>query len=219
MMLEDVAKATFPPSCCQVSVWWSCSAWWRIATAACLAFPWFLAPSTPSPVSTCTATLSWRSPPGAHITHTSTCLPLSYREKRSSLHWSHAAVAVLRFSKFKAPIRLHSKSDVSVPTLTTGTSTLRGFPPTTPSPCCSGCCPTRPRSLSVSGRSSTRKTSRWWESSWTVSHDPPPIDNHPSLFCFISISSLFHTTTTPENLDLSSDTLPVRRFFFVSITF
>lgn len=55
--------------------------------------------------------------------------------------------------------------------LLTGTSTLKGCPQTTPSPCCSDCCPTRRRSPSPCGRSWTRTRSRWWDSSWTVSHN------------------------------------------------
>lgn len=58
--------------------------------------------------------------------------------------------------------------------LSTGSSTLRVSPPTTPSPCCSGCCPTPPRNPSLCGKSSTRRRSPWWESSWTVSQELRP---------------------------------------------
>lgn len=50
--------------CRQVLEWWSCLGWWRTATAPSLVFPWYLAPSIPSPVSTCTVTLFWHSQPG-----------------------------------------------------------------------------------------------------------------------------------------------------------
>lgn len=72
--------------CHQAFAWWSCSGSWRIGTAACLAFPWYPAPLTRSPVSTCTATRCWHSQPGTHDTVSTLIKIAPYLLEASLLH-------------------------------------------------------------------------------------------------------------------------------------
>lgn len=190
-LIEMVTTGDNFSLCHQAFAWWSCSGSWRIGTAACLVFPWYPAPLTRSPVSTCTATRCWHSQPGTQDTVSTLIKIAPYLLEVSLLHLDGKDI-IACFSKtdesaansfWKEKQALISPAEYQHPepiTLTvwpkrditnedvypalmfspwlTGTSILRGCLLTTPSPCCSGCWPTLPRSLLRSGRSSTRTT-------------------------------------------------------------